>query len=108
MFDRYAISEWAARGAFLKLDDFIARSLTSGDANAIRPENYYKSCWDEVRYEGATYGVPERVDDRALFYNKDLLKRAGFVDEKGEARPPRTWEELGRDGDEADGIRRAR
>src|SRR4051794_11155664 len=24
-FDRYAISEWAARGAFAKLDDFIAR-----------------------------------------------------------------------------------
>lgn len=41
-----------------------------------------------------TYGIPERVDDRALFYNKDLLKRAGFVDEKGEARPPRTWDEL--------------
>nr|MDQ6912298.1 extracellular solute-binding protein [Verrucomicrobiota bacterium] len=38
--------------------------------------------------------VPQRVDDRALFYNKDLLKRAGFVDEKGEARPPQTWEEL--------------
>ncbi|MGZ5504532.1 MAG: extracellular solute-binding protein, partial [Chthoniobacterales bacterium] len=38
--------------------------------------------------------VPERVDDRALFYNKDLLKRAGFVDEHGEARPPRTWQEL--------------
>ena len=94
LFDRYAVSEWAARGAFLKLDDFIARGLTSGDADAIRRENYYKSCWDEVMYQGATYGVPERVDDRALFYNKDLLKRAGYVDGNGEARPPRTWEEL--------------
>ena len=37
---------------------------------------------------------PERVDDRALFYNKDLLKRGGFVDAQGEARPPQTWDEL--------------
>jgi multiple sugar transport system permease protein len=40
------------------------------------------------------YGVPEKVDNRLLFYNKDLLKRAGYVDEKGEARPPKTWDEL--------------
>ncbi|MDQ6623812.1 MAG: extracellular solute-binding protein, partial [Verrucomicrobiota bacterium] len=94
LFDRYAVSEWAARGAFLKLDPFIARDLTSDRPDAIRPENYYRSCWEEVRYDGATYGVPERVDDRALFYNKDMLKRAGYVDAQGEARPPQTWEEL--------------
>ena len=40
------------------------------------------------------YGVPEKVDNRVLFYNKDLLKRAGYVDGKGEARPPKTWDEL--------------
>ncbi len=100
LFDRYAISEWSARGAFTKLDRFIARDGASGNRDAILPENYYKSCWEEVGYtdpitgDRGTYGVPERVDDRALFYNKDLLKRAGFVDERGEARPPATWEEL--------------
>jgi ABC-type sugar transport system permease subunit/ABC-type glycerol-3-phosphate transport system substrate-binding protein len=100
LFDRYAVSEWAARGAFTKLDPYLAREATSNDPEAIRPENYYKSCWEEVAYtdpitgERGIYGIPERVDDRALFYNKDLLKRAGYVDEKGEARPPRTEEEL--------------
>ncbi|MBI2200696.1 MAG: extracellular solute-binding protein [Armatimonadetes bacterium] len=34
------------------------------------------------------------VDDRALIYNKDLLKRAGLVDGRGEAHPPVDWEEL--------------
>ena len=34
------------------------------------------------------------MDDRALLYNKDLLKRAGLVDANGEARPPRDWDEL--------------
>ncbi|HEX8280042.1 MAG TPA: extracellular solute-binding protein, partial [Chthoniobacterales bacterium] len=100
LFDRYAVSEWAARGAFAKLDDFLAREAASDNPEPIRAENYYKSCWDEVVYtnpvsgERGTYGIPERVDDRALFYNKDLLKRAGFVDERGEARPPQTLEEL--------------
>ena len=100
LFDRYAVSEWGARGAFTKLDEFVARESTNPAPDAIRPENFYKSCWDEVIYENPTthergiYGIPERVDDRAFFYNKDLLKRAGFVDASGEAQPPRTWEEL--------------
>src|SRR5207248_2398732 len=100
LFDRYAVSEWAAREAFTKLDDFVARESTNPARDAIRPENFYTSCWDEVVYENPTtgerdiYGIPERVDDRALFYNKDLLKRAGFVDAAGEAQPPQTWEEL--------------
>ena len=100
LFDRYAVSEWAARGAFAKLDSFLAREAASTHPDAIRPENYYRSCWEEVLYtdpvtgDRGTYGVPERVDDRALFYNKDLLKRGGFVDARGEARPPQTWDEL--------------
>ena len=102
LFDRYAVSEWAARGTFTKLDEFVARESSSPAPDAIRPENFYKSCWDEVVYENPTthergiYGIPEHVDDRALFYNKDLLKRAGFVDANGEAQPPRTWDELER------------
>ncbi len=100
LFDRYAVSEWAARGAFTKLDPYLARDAQHHAPDAIQPYNYYRSCWQEVLYtnpvtgESGIYGVPERVDDRGLFYNKDLLKRAGFVDANGEARPPKTWEEL--------------
>src|SRR5437764_13962417 len=96
LFDRYAVSEWAARGAFTKLDDFVARESTNPAPDAIRPENFYKSCWDEVVYENPTtgerdnYGIPERVDDRALFYNKDVLKRTGLVDGNGEAQHTRS------------------
>src|ERR1700731_2002391 len=99
-FDRYAVSEWAARGAFAKLDDFVARDATSTDSDAIRPEGFYKPCWEEVVYENPVTGdrgifaIREDVDDRALFYNKDRLKRGGYVDSNGEARPPKTWEEL--------------
>ncbi|NQU11970.1 extracellular solute-binding protein [bacterium] len=99
-FDRYAVTEWAHRGAFQKLDGFIARDRAAARADAIRPEDYFDSCWDEVVYrnpvtgERGVYGIPEKVDNRALFYNKDLLQRAGYVDDQGAARPPHTWEEL--------------
>src|SRR5882724_3224591 len=100
VFDRFAVTEWAARGAFYPLDEFIEREKNSSDPDAIHAEDFYDSCWDEVVYRDpltgkkGVYGIPEKVDNRTLFYNKDLLKRAGYVDEKGEARPPKTWEEL--------------
>ncbi len=99
-FDRYAVTEWASRGAFADITPLIEKDRASGRPDAIGPENYFDSCWDEVVYKDpvtgkkGVYGIPEKVDNRALFYNKDLLKRAGFVDEHGEARPPKTWEEL--------------
>src|SRR5207237_1248642 len=47
LFDRYAVSEWAARGAFTKLDNFVARESTNPAADAIRPQNFYKSVWGD-------------------------------------------------------------
>jgi len=100
VFDRFAVTEWAARGAFYPLDKFLESEKASTDPDAIHAADFYDSCWNEVVYRDpltgnqGVYGIPEKVDNRALFYNKDLLKRAGYVDEKGEARPPKTWEEL--------------
>lgn len=93
-FDRYAIAEWAARGAFDPLDDFIAKDAAAGIADTPDPGKFYKSVWGEAVYDGKSYGIPCAVDDRALLYNADLLIRAGYVDEHGNAKPPRTWEEL--------------
>jgi ABC-type sugar transport system permease subunit/ABC-type glycerol-3-phosphate transport system substrate-binding protein len=142
-FDRFAISEWSARGAFTPLDDFIARDQAAWDAwqstaqtptpphsptpadfplppwpgatnetaavpgarpkPAITPiarENFYTPCWNEAIYtdpvsgESALYGVPTDADNRVLLFNKDILIRHGYTNEAGEARPPRTWEEL--------------
>src|SRR5438105_11211407 len=67
-FDRYAISEWAARGAFAKLDDFIAGDAARADPAAIRESNFYKSCWEEVIYHNPVtndrgiYAIPADVD----------------------------------------------
>ena len=99
-FDRFAVCEWAARGAFEPMDRFLARDAAAQLPDCIRPQDYYRPTWEEIVYHNprngaqAVYGIPDGVDVRALFYNKDLLKRAGYVDEHGDARPPRTWEEL--------------
>jgi len=93
-FDRYAVAEMASRGAFHPLDEFLKKDLETRHPDAIRKERYYKPAWDEGLYKGKTYGIPNWVDCRALIYNKDLFRRAGLVDERGEPTPPKTWDEL--------------
>lgn len=95
-FDRFATAEWAARGAFTPLDSYIVRDQIASQKNAIDPDQFYPAAWNEGMYNGSVYGIPCSIDNRALIYNKDLLIRAGFVDEKGEAVPPRTWDDLRR------------
>lgn len=97
--DRFTIGEWASRETFLNLDPFIARSQAAdqaGGPDGIDPEEFYPACWNEAVYRGQVYGVPCGTDARALFYNEDALRDAGFVDENGQAVPPRDWEELRR------------
>ncbi|MFQ6131360.1 MAG: extracellular solute-binding protein [Armatimonadota bacterium] len=92
--DRFSIGGWAARGAFMALDDFIARDQELGLPDAINPEDFYSACWMEASYEGKAYAIPNNTDDRVLYYNEDLLRKAGYVDAEGDVVPPRTWAEL--------------
>ncbi|MFH1566546.1 MAG: extracellular solute-binding protein [Gemmatimonadota bacterium] len=89
----------------------LRRSLVEGGAaagplagqlaallQAVHPELFFRACWEEASFGTAAqrrvYAVPNSTDDRALYYNEDLLVRAGLVDEEGRARPPRTWTDL--------------
>ena len=103
-FDRFAVVEWASRGAFKDLGPFIERDKDLPDG--VRRENFVPPAWNEAIYEGRNYGVAEAVDTRAMFYGADALLRAGFqyaADDPevkagkaavGDAKPPRTWEEI--------------
>ena len=75
-FDRYAVAEWAARNAFEPLDPYIERDLKNGVPDAVNLDDFYEPCRNEPTYDGVTYGIATSVDNRALFYNKDLLQRA--------------------------------
>ena len=87
--DRFTIGEWASRDALLPLGELVARS-------DIDPADFYPSAWNEASYRGEVYAIPFGVDDRALYFNTDLLREAGFVDAEGNVVPPRNWMELRR------------
>ncbi len=48
VFDRFAIAEWATRGAFEPLNGFLAADLAAKQPDAINPDEFYPSAWDEV------------------------------------------------------------
>ncbi|HDP34984.1 MAG TPA: extracellular solute-binding protein, partial [Candidatus Hydrogenedentes bacterium] len=104
-FDRFAVSEWAARGAFMPLQDFIERDLRErpDDPYTLHPETFFEPCWLETIYDNGVYGIAADTDNRALYYNLDLLQRyedeliavgCTHPDDPTKVGPPRTWEQL--------------
>lgn len=104
-FDRFAVGEWAAKGAFMNLQPFLDRDLRErpDDPFTLRPEDFYEPTWAESVYGGDLYAVPTETDNRAMFYNIDYLERhanaliaAGCVDPDDPTKvgPPRTWAQL--------------
>jgi ABC-type glycerol-3-phosphate transport system substrate-binding protein len=61
-----------------------------------RYDDYWPIFWEPQMYAGHYYAIPNPYVNcvTGLIYRKDLLIEAGFVDEKGEAKPPRTWKEM--------------
>jgi len=90
--DRFTIGGWASRDAFIPLDSFIVRDQHT--AQAINPKDFYPATWNEATYEGKVYAVPYDVDVRVMYYNKTLLRQAGFVDAHGKVVPPKTWDDV--------------
>ena len=48
--------------------------------------------WTEEN--GGLYTVPDALEVMGYWYNAGYFREAGIVDEKGNARPPQTWEEF--------------
>ena len=82
-FDRFAIPEWAYQGLFKPIDHLIKR-------DAIDSSDFYPAAWNEMIFEGKTYGIPHNMDVRALLYNKRVYSESGLDPETS----PRTWDDL--------------
>jgi multiple sugar transport system permease protein len=99
-FDRFAIGEWAARGALTDLKPFLD-AQDSNDSNRLDLSQYYDYAVAEASYRPpgsnaspGVYGIPCSTDIRLLFVNRDALRQVGLVDDDGEPRPPTNWDEL--------------
>ncbi|WP_216643115.1 sugar ABC transporter substrate-binding protein [Pseudoduganella dura] len=74
------VAELQALRAIEPLDARVAASAT------LDPQDYFQGIWNTNVVDGRLYGVPWYVDTRVMFYNRELLARAGY------ARMPSTWE----------------
>lgn len=82
-----SIKEGAERGRIAAIED-----MPGGDEYL---KQYEGNLVEGVhKYNGKTYKVPYYVTTFGLVYNKDMFKKYGLVDENGEAKPPKTFDEV--------------
>ena len=94
--DRFTISDWASRGAFLSLDDYLKQD-TGKDPLCPSPDQYYPSTWAEATYGGKVFAIPTGADNRILYWNKKVFRsKAKELTAAGldPNRPPQTWNEV--------------
>ena len=73
---------WSDKGALLDLTDYVNNDA-GFDKNDI-----IQAAWDRTTYKDRIYGIPFGIGSSEIFYNKDLLAKAGYT------APPQTMEEL--------------
>src|SRR5688500_11645888 len=76
MLDNPDIQQIAATGALAPLDDY-----------GIKADGYASGPVSAATYDGKLYGLQPAANTIAIFYNKDVLTKAGVT-------PPTTWAEL--------------
>lgn len=82
LFDVIWPAEFAANNVLVDVSSKITDDMKSG----VLP-----GAWTTVKSDGKFYGMPWILDTKYLYYNKEILAKAGI------ANPPKTWEELAAD-----------
>lgn len=79
LFDVIWPAEYASNNVLVDVSSRITDDMKKG----VLP-----GAWTTVRYDGKSYGMPWILDTKYLFYNKEILEKAGIK------APPKTWDEL--------------
>lgn len=80
----YVQTTWGATKVVQALDSYIARSKN------IKLPDIWKKKLAEVQWAGKTWALPYSIDNRVVFVNDDLYRRAGLDVTK----PPATWADM--------------
>jgi multiple sugar transport system substrate-binding protein len=84
-FDRFIVAAWAAEGSLTDLTDLCA-------SNGIKEADYFPFAWTEVTgWKNKVWALPFDTDDRALYFNKKLLREAG-LDPENLPKDLETWD----------------
>ena len=84
------LSKFAENKYIMPLEDIPQLADTVAKNSDIKVER-------QNVYGGKLYLIPVTATVYGLAYNKDMFKKAGIVDEKGEAKPPKTISEVRED-----------
>lgn len=79
LFDVIWPAEYAENNVLVDVTSRVTDAMKAG----VLP-----GAWSTVDYNGKHYGMPWILDTKYLFYNKDILAKAGITT------PPKTWDEL--------------
>lgn len=79
LFDVIWPAEYATNNVLVDVSSRITDEMKKG----VLP-----GAWTTVDYDGKSYGMPWILDTKYLFYNKEILEKAGIQ------APPKTWAEL--------------
>jgi multiple sugar transport system substrate-binding protein len=79
---------WPAEFAEHKVLADVTDKITPDMKKGVLP-----GAWTTVNYKDHAYGMPWILDTKYLFYNTEMLKKAGI------AHPPKTWAELEKDAE---------
>ncbi|QJX06652.1 MULTISPECIES: extracellular solute-binding protein [Rhizobium] len=74
---------WPAEYASNKVLVDVSSRVTDEMKKGVLP-----GAWTTVQYDSKYYGMPWILDTKYLFYNKEILEKAGIKT------PPKTWDEL--------------
>lgn len=70
---------------------YVAMGLFADITDKIKDwpdkDQYFEGPWKSCTLNGKVYGIPFGSNDLALYYNEDMLNKAGV-------KPPQTWDEM--------------
>lgn len=82
-----ALPRYADSSSLSCLDDLVA----GGDLSEL---DFVPRPWQASQWKGKQYAIPLDCHPQGLYYNVDLFKKAGIVDERGNAKPPANLDEF--------------
>ena len=67
----------------------VLRPISQGefDASTLKGADFFDRLWAKAHYQDKLYAVPLDTHALVLYYNKDLIKKAGLADANGKLKP---------------------